>query len=60
MVTVVDASNFLRDYSSQDSLQSRGESLGDEGERTVVDLLIEQIEFYDVIVLNKIALIANA
>lgn len=59
MVTVVDAYNFLRDYSSYDSLQSRGESLGEEDERTVVDLLIEQIEFCDVIVLNKIDLIST-
>lgn len=58
MVTVVDAYNFLRDYSSQDSLRSRGESLGEEDRRTVVDLLIEQIEFCDVIVLNKIDLIS--
>ncbi|GAA4418717.1 zinc metallochaperone GTPase ZigA [Acidovorax lacteus] len=57
MVTVVDAFNFLKDYSSRDSLQSRGESLGDEDQRTVVDLLIEQIEFCDVIVLNKVDLI---
>ncbi|WBM39902.1 zinc metallochaperone GTPase ZigA [Alcaligenes faecalis] len=57
MVTVVDAFNFLRDYSSQDSIQSRGESLGEEDARTVVDLLIEQIEFCDVLVLNKIDLI---
>jgi len=61
MVTVVDAYNFLRDYGSRDSLQARGESLGEEDERTVVDLLIDQIEFCDVIVLNKIDLIdANA
>ncbi|MFN3986594.1 MAG: zinc metallochaperone GTPase ZigA [Rhodocyclaceae bacterium] len=59
MVTVVDAYNFLRDYSSQDSLQARGESLGDEDQRTVVDLLIEQIEFCDVIVLNKVDLISD-
>jgi G3E family GTPase len=57
MVTVVDAFNFLKDYSSQDSLRARGESLGDEDARTVVDLLIEQIEFCDVIVLNKLDLI---
>lgn len=57
MVTVVDARNFLHDYSSRDSLQSRGESLGEEDERTVVDLLIDQIEFCDVIVLNKVDLI---
>lgn len=60
MVTVVDAYNFLRDYSSRDSLQSRGESLGEEDQRTVVDLLIEQIEFCDVIVLNKLDLVADA
>ena len=59
MVTVVDAFNFLRDYSSEDSLQVRGESLGEEDERTVVDLLIEQIEFCDVIVLNKLDLITE-
>ncbi|NIE73533.1 GTP-binding protein [Pantoea sp. Ap-967] len=59
MVTVVDAFNFLRDYSSRDSLHSRGESLGEEDARTVVDLLIEQIEFCDVIVLNKTDLIDN-
>ncbi|WP_442838843.1 zinc metallochaperone GTPase ZigA [Acinetobacter baumannii] len=57
MVTVVDAFNFLKDYSSYDSLQERGESLGEQDERTVVDLLIEQIEFCDVIVLNKVDLI---
>jgi G3E family GTPase len=59
MVTVVDAFNFLRDYSSQDSLQERGESLGEEDGRTVVDLLVEQVEFCDVIVLNKLDLIAE-
>lgn len=60
MVTVVDAFNFLNDYSSQDSLESRGESLGDEDTRTVVDLLIEQVEFCDVIVLNKLDLVSDA
>ena len=59
MVTVVDAYNFLRDYGSQDSLHSRGESLGEEDQRTVVDLLIEQIEFCDVLVLNKTDLITE-
>ncbi|HUO43782.1 MAG TPA: zinc metallochaperone GTPase ZigA [Burkholderiales bacterium] len=53
MVTVVDAYNFLKDYSSAEFLQDRGASLGDEDERTVVDLLIEQVEFCDVIVVNK-------
>lgn len=60
MVTVVDAYHFLRDYSSHDSLQARGESLGEEDQRTVVDLLIDQIEFCDVIILNKTDLISQA
>jgi G3E family GTPase len=53
MVTVVDGYNFLNDYGSQDLLGDRGLSLGEEDERTVVDLLVEQIEFCDVLVLNK-------
>ncbi|MDQ0569176.1 G3E family GTPase [Variovorax paradoxus] len=57
MVTVVDAFNFLRDYGSADSLGQRGQSLGDEDTRTVVDLLIEQIEFCDVLVVNKTDLV---
>jgi len=57
MVTVVDAYNFLRDVGSRDSLQARGESLGEDDARTVVDLLIDQVEFCDVIVLNKVDLI---
>lgn len=59
MVTVIDGFHFLQDYGSRDSLKVRGESLGDEDERTVVDLLIEQIEFCDVIVLNKTDLIGD-
>ncbi|WP_028229518.1 zinc metallochaperone GTPase ZigA [Paraburkholderia ferrariae] len=57
MVTVVDACNFVRDYGSHDRLHDRGETLGDEDERTVVDLITEQIEFADVIVLNKTDLV---
>lgn len=54
MVTVVDACNFLRDYGSQDFLADRGQSMGEEDDRAVVDLLVEQIEFCDVLVVNKI------
>ncbi len=54
MVTVVDAVNLLRDYSSTVFLRDRGELLGEDDKRTLVDLLVEQIEFADVIVLNKI------
>lgn len=60
MVTVVDGYNFLRDYESDESIQARGESLGEEDERTVVDLLVDQIEFCDVLILNKIDLISEA
>ncbi len=54
MVTVVDAVNLLADYGSTDFLKDRGESLGDDDQRTLVDLLVDQIEFADVIVLNKV------
>ncbi|MEL6966338.1 MAG: GTP-binding protein [Pseudomonadota bacterium] len=54
MVTVVDAVNLLQDYSSHDFLKDRGESLGDEDERTLVHLLTDQIEFADVVILNKV------
>lgn len=57
MVTVVDAANFLYDYQQAEALQERGESLGEEDQRTVTDLLIDQIEFADVIVLNKLDLV---
>jgi len=60
MVTVVDAASFLEDYNAAEALQDRGESLGDEDHRTVTDLLIDQIEFADVIVLNKLDLVSNA
>lgn len=56
MVTAVDAANLLADYSSPDLLPDRGESLGDEDDRTLVDLLVDQIEFADVVVLNKVDL----
>ena len=55
MVTVVDTVNLLNDYSSHDFIRDRGESLGEEDERTLVDLLVDQIEFADVVVLNKVS-----
>ena len=57
MVTVVDAARFLDDYHSPDSLLDRKQALGEEDERQVVDLLIDQIEFADVIVVNKVDLL---
>lgn len=58
MVTVVDAANILSDYESQDFLADRGESLGEVDQRPLVQLLVDQIEFADVIVLNKASMIA--
>ena len=55
MVTVVDAVNLLNDYSSHDFLSDRGETLGEDDDRTLVNLLVEQIEFADVVILNKVA-----
>jgi G3E family GTPase len=55
MVTVVDAVNLLNDFSSHDFLTDRGESLGDGDHRSLVSLLTEQIEFANVIILNKTA-----
>jgi G3E family GTPase len=54
MVTVVDAINLLRDFASHDFLADRGESLGEGDERTLVNLLTDQIEFADVVILNKV------
>ncbi|MEA5446369.1 zinc metallochaperone GTPase ZigA [Gammaproteobacteria bacterium AB-CW1] len=60
MVTVVDADNLIKDYSTTDFLADRGESAGEEDERAVVDLLVEQIEFADVVVINKIDRVKDA
>ncbi len=58
MVTVVDTASFLRDYAAGEDLSARGESLGEDDHRTVTDLLIEQVEFANVIVLNKLDLVS--
>lgn len=60
LVTVVDGVNFLRDFHDAESLASRGETLGEEDERAITDLLIEQVEFADVILISKIDLITRA
>ncbi len=54
MVTVVDAVNLLQDYASHDFLHDRGEVMGEDDDRTLVHLLTDQIEFADVVVLNKV------
>jgi G3E family GTPase len=54
MVTVVDAGSLVQDFSSTDLLADRGESLGEHDQRALVDLITDQLEFANVIVLNKI------
>ena len=58
MVTVVDALNFPDDFAGADELAARGQSMGEGDERTVSDLLIDQIEFANVIVVNKTDLVS--
>ncbi len=60
MVTVVDAVNFLKDYEQAKYLQDTGESLGEEDERSVADLLVDQVEFADVILISKTDLVESA
>lgn len=55
MVTVVDAINLMKDFGSHDFLKDRGETAGEGDQRTLVDLLTDQIEFADVIVINKVS-----
>jgi G3E family GTPase len=57
MVTVVDASNFLAHYEAGDSLKEKNLALGEEDERTISDLFIDQVEFADVILVNKTDLV---
>ena len=60
MVTVVDAMNFMNDYDQAKYLQDTGESLGEEDERSVADLLVDQVEFADVILISKTDLVSSA
>ena len=60
MVTVVDARDFLRNFSSSDFLKHRKWEVGEEDERTIVDLLVDQVEFCDVLIVNKISEISGA
>ena len=59
MVTVVDALNFLKDYDEAKFLNEVGESLGEEDERRVADLLVEQVEFADILLMSKTDLVSE-
>ncbi|MEM0898068.1 MAG: GTP-binding protein [Verrucomicrobiota bacterium] len=58
MVTVVDALNFLRDFTTAERLADRGQAVVEEDERTIVDLLSDQVDFADVILINKADLVS--
>ncbi len=57
MVTVIDAYSFLDEYESTDTLKNRKQEIDEQDERTIIDLLIDQIEFANVIILNKTDLV---
>lgn len=60
MVTVLDANRFWHDYSSGESLLDRKQAVDAMDEREIADLLIDQIEFANVIVLNKTDLVSES
>ena len=60
MVTVVDAANMLADYNGVEFLSDRGPTRDGDDRRSLVDLLVEQIEFADVVVINKISAVSSA
>ena len=60
MVTLIDAVNFLKDYDEAKYLNDTGESLGEDDHRTIADLLIEQIEFADILLITKCDLVDEA
>ncbi len=59
MVTVVDAAHFLDQYREAESLKERGEAMNEEDERTVADLFVDQVEFANVLLVNKTDLVSE-
>ena len=60
MVTVVDAHNFVAEYNSKETLKDRKQEVSEEDERTVVDLMVDQLEFANVILVNKSDLVTES
>tara|TARA_B100001769_G_C22076692_1_gene579847 strand:- start:587 stop:1642 length:1056 start_codon:yes stop_codon:yes gene_type:complete len=60
MVTVVDAVNFLKDYDEAKYLEEVGESLGEDDQRSVADLLVDQVEFADILLISKTDLVTES
>jgi len=59
MVTVVDANRFWHDFGSGESLLDRQQGVSNDDEREVSDLLLDQIEFCDVLIINKSDLVSS-
>ena len=59
MVTVVDAADFLEGYEEAKYLKDSGESLGEDDDRSVADLLVDQIEFADILLVSKTDLVES-
>ncbi|WP_018752153.1 GTP-binding protein [Paenibacillus sanguinis] len=60
MVTVVDAYHFWQDYHTRETLRDRSQQAGEEDTRGVVHLLIDQVEFCDVLIINKCDMVSEA
>ena len=60
MVTVVDSAHFLEQYRKAERLKDRGQEISEEDERTIADLFVDQVEFADVILINKIDLVSDS
>jgi G3E family GTPase len=59
MVTVVDAFNFFREVVSTDSLHNRNMAAGEQDKRMIAELMMQQVEFADVLIINKVDLVDN-
>ncbi len=59
MVTLVDAGNFMKDFGSWDDLTDRRMGLNEEDDRNIVDLLVDQVEFANVVLINKVDLVSE-
>lgn len=56
-VTVIDASNFMSNFESVENVKDRAVDVAEEDERTIADLMTDQLEFADVVIINKADLV---